>query len=175
MPKNILITGRPGVGKTTVIKKVLAVLNLKPCGFYTEEIREGGERRGFTVRTFSGRNGILAHVDNRSGPRVGKYGVDVESFESTALPELEGAIGGKRLIVIDEIGRMELFSTRFRDLVIQSLDGPAPLLGVIGEKGNEFVNSVKRRSDVRLFRITMENRDSIIPGILKALDEIVQG
>lgn len=174
MVKNVLITGRPGVGKTTAIKNILTVLDLKPGGFYTEEIREGRERSGFRIKTFGGKSGILAHTDNRSGPRVGKYGVDIKSFESTALPELEDAIGNKRLIVVDEIGKMELFSQRFKDLVLQSLDGPTPLLGVITEKGNVFVSSIKQRNDVKLFRITTENRDAVISDILESLNEIMQ-
>ncbi|MFQ5957268.1 MAG: nucleoside-triphosphatase, partial [Candidatus Brocadiales bacterium] len=75
MVKNILITGRPGVGKTTVVKKVLSALDIKPGGFYTEEIRAGKERQGFMIKTFGGKSGVLAHVDNRGGPRVGRYGV----------------------------------------------------------------------------------------------------
>lgn len=172
MVKNILITGRPGVGKTTVIKRVISTLDLKPGGFYTEEIREGRVRKGFRIKTFSGKSGILAHADNRSGPRVGKYGVDMKSFESTALPELEHAIGNRELVVIDEIGKMELFSHRFKDLVLKSLDGPAPVLGVIMESGNGFISDIQQRKDVRLFRITLGNRDTIVPDILKSVDEL---
>lgn len=169
MVKNILMTGRPGVGKTTAVKKILSALDLRPGGFYTEEIRAGRERKGFAIKTFGGKSGILAHIDNRGGPRVGKYGVDIRSFESTALPELEDAIGSKKLIVIDEIGKMENFSCRFKDLVLQALDGPAPVLGVVTESGNGFISGIKQRKDVRLFRITLQNRDTIIPDILKLL------
>lgn len=171
MIKNILITGRPGVGKTTAVKKVLSALNRKPGGFYTEEIRVGGVRKGFAIKTFGGRNGILAHVDNRGGPKVGRYGVDVKSFESTALPELEEAISNRRLIVIDEIGKMELFSARFKDLVLQALDAPVPVLGVIKDSGNGFISGIKQRADVMLFKITPVNRDTVIPDVLESLNK----
>lgn len=172
--KNILITGRPGVGKTTAIKRILSGCNVKPGGFYTEEIRVGGERKGFTVKTFDGKSGILAHKDNKNGPRVGRYGVDLESFESTALPGLEDAINDRKLVVIDEIGKMELFSRRFKGLVLEALDGPAPVLGVITESGNGFIRDIRQRKDVRLYRITPANRDGIIPDILKCLEELME-
>jgi nucleoside-triphosphatase len=171
MKKNLLITGRPGAGKTTLAMKVIEASGLSPGGFYTEEIRVAGDRKGFKIKTFGGREGTLAHVEHKDGPRVGKYSVDVESFESIALPELETALQGSQLIVIDEIGKMELFSQRFKELVIKALDGPYPLLGVIKEHGNGFIQEIKTRPDVRLFTLTLQNRNSLLQEILDALKE----
>ncbi len=173
--KNILITGRPGVGKTTAIKKVLSALDIRPRGFYTEEIRDGRERRGFTVKTFGGRDCVLAHTDIQGVPRVGRYGVDVTSFENTALPELEEAVGRREIIVIDEIGKMEMFSNRFKNLVLQALDGPAPVLAVISESGNGFTDGIKKRKDVKLFTLSRQARDALIPDIATLLDALTRG
>ncbi|MEE9558386.1 MAG: NTPase [Candidatus Brocadiales bacterium] len=173
--KNILITGRPGVGKTTAIKKVLSALDIRPRGFYTEEIRDGRERKGFTVKTFGGRDCVLAHTDIQGVPRVGRYGVDVTSFENTALPELEEAVGKQEIIVIDEIGKMEMFSNRFKNLVLQALDGPAPVLAVISESGNGFINGIKKRKDVKLFMLSRQARDALIPDIATLLDALTRG
>ncbi len=173
MKKNILITGRPGVGKTTLTMKVIESAGLSPRGFYTEEIRTGRDRKGFRIKTFGGREGVLAHVGHTGSPRVGKYGVDVESFESIALPEVEEALQGCQIIVIDEIGKMELFSKRFKELVIQALDSPYPLLGVIKDYGDGFIQGIKARPDVRLFTLTVENRGSILPEILETLKESI--
>lgn len=173
--KNILITGRPGVGKTTAIKKVLSALDIRPRGFYTEEIRDGRERRGFTVKTFGGRDCVLAHTDIQGVPRVGRYGVDVTSFENTALPELEEAVGKREIIVIDEIGKMEMFSNRFKNLVLQALDGPAPVLAVISESGNGFIDGIKKRKDVKLFTLSRQARDALIPDIATLLDALTRG
>ncbi|MHC4197025.1 MAG: NTPase [Planctomycetota bacterium] len=173
--KNILITGRPGVGKTTAIKKVLSALDIRPRGFYTEEIRDGRERRGFTVKTFGGRDCVLAHTDIQDVPRVGRYGVDVTSFENTALPELEEAVGKREVIVIDEIGKMEMFSNRFKNLVLQALDGPAPVLAVISESGNGFIDGIKKRKDVKLFTLRLQTRDALIPDIATSLDALTRG
>lgn len=173
--KNILITGRPGVGKTTAIKKVLSALDIKPRGFYTEEIRAGKERKGFRVKTFGGRDCILAHTDIQGPPRVGRYGVDITSFEDTALPELEEAASNREIIIIDEIGKMELFSNRFADLVSQALDGPTPVLAVISESGNSFIGGIRKRKDVRLFILTRQTRDALVPEIIKSLEARLHG
>lgn len=169
MTKNILITGRPGIGKTTLVKRLVERLGIRPRGFYTEEIRLGSERKGFSIKTFSGKEGILAHADLRSPHRVGRYGVDIKAFEDIALPELEDAIKGEKLVVVDEIGKMELFSERFRSLIIRALESPTPLLGVIKESGDGFVRAIKERRDVRLFTLTLDNRDAILEEILAHL------
>ncbi|HHT9152881.1 MAG TPA: nucleoside-triphosphatase, partial [Candidatus Hypogeohydataceae bacterium YC40] len=146
---------------------------LKPKGFYTEEIRVGRDRKGFKIKTFGRREGVLAHVEYKGKPRVGKYGVDVGSFESVALPEVEAALQDSQIIVIDEIGKMELFSQKFRELVINALDSPYPLLGVIKDYGDGFIQKIKARQDVWLFTVTMENRSSLLQEILNALKDIM--
>lgn len=173
MKKNLLITGRPGVGKTTLTMKVIAASGLIPKGFYTEEIRVGRDRKGFRIKTFEGKEGVLAHIEWKGRPRVGKYGVDVESFEAIALPELETALRDSQIIVVDEIGKMELFSHGFKELVTKVLDSPYPLLGVIKDYGDGFIQEIKARRDVRIFTLTMENRNSLQPEISNALKDIV--
>lgn len=161
MPKNVLITGSPGIGKTTVIKNILPLLNVKAGGFFTEEIRVKGGREGFAVETLDGQKGILAHVNFKSPFKVGKYGVDVQSFEKVAIPTIESAIKDKELIVIDEIGKMELFSERFKEAVIKALNSDKPVLGVIKKGSDGFINAIKARSDVKIFTVTYGNRNTI--------------
>src|SRR5262249_57444753 len=79
----LLLTGRPGVGKTTVIRAVADALPRgRLGGFFTDEIRVRGERRGFALVTFEGRRLTLAHVERHGPPRVGKYGADVDALEA---------------------------------------------------------------------------------------------
>ena len=103
------------------------LLGVDAGGFYTEEIRVMDRRMGFRIITLDGKDGILAHVDCNSNYKVGKYRVDLDSFESVAIPTLEKAIKDKAIIVIDEIGKMELFSMKFKELVSNILDGEKPL------------------------------------------------
>jgi nucleoside-triphosphatase len=160
--KNLFITGLPGMGKTTLIRKVLERLPsvVSASGFYTAEIRESGERVGFAVNTLDGRCGLLAHVRIGGRARVGRYGVDVAGFEVLVLPLL--ATGQAPLYVVDEIGKMECFSRAFCDKVRALLDSRAPVFGTIALKGGGFIAEVKARNDVALFEVTVMNRD-ILP------------
>lgn len=95
--KNVLVTGRPGVGKTSVVEAVAREFPQAGGGFTTSEIRERGVREGFRVTTLDGKSAVLAHVNFRERVRVGKYGVDVPAFEQLALPAMEDAILRRRI------------------------------------------------------------------------------
>jgi len=166
----LLLTGPPGVGKTTVVHKVLSGITIKAGGFYTQEIREGGRRVGFALKTLDGDEGVLAHIDYQGRHRVGRYGVDLALFEGTALPALERAVRAKDLLVIDEIGRMELFSRRFQEIVLRVLDQDEQhLLGVIHQGKGTFVESIRRRADVEVIGVSRANRDGLPPRLVARL------
>jgi len=169
--KNILLTGRPGVGKTTLIKKVLRKLSLNVGGFHTGEIRERGVRVGFELITLSGRRGILAHKNIRSPHRVGKYGVNLKDLDELGVVELWRAIQEEELVVIDEIGKMELFSDRFKKAVMAALDSEKPVLGTIMQKSSPFADSIKRRPDVEVIEVTEGNREELVNVIAKEVSE----
>ncbi len=157
--KNVLITGKPGSGKTTLVRRILPELaELDPQGFYTEEIRERGDRKGFLLVGLDGRTTTLAHVTIRSPFRVGKYHVDIAGFEAF-LRSLPGPEARNRLIVIDEIGKMECQSSIFRPLVAGYLDSRAAVLATIALKGDRFIEEVKTRQDCTLLEINPSNRD----------------
>lgn len=164
--KNILLTGVPGIGKTTVIQKVLAEVSVKVGGFYTREIREGGIRTGFRIISLNGEEGILAHKDLKSRWRIGKYGVNIEDMERVGVTALEKALQESDLIVIDEIGKMELFTKRFRTVVLQCLDSPKDVLGTIQIKRMPFLDSIRSRDDVTLVKVTTANRNDLPENIL---------
>ena len=132
---NLLSTGPPGIGKTTVLERVVA--SLPPAvatGFLTRELRERGVRHGFAIETLDGHTAVLASVRSDTGPRVGRYRVRVAALDAVAVPTL-AARPGVRLIVVDEIGKMESLSNRFADAVRTALDSPVPLLGTIARSG----------------------------------------
>ncbi len=166
---NILITGPPGIGKTTLIRNVCSALaDQRMAGFYTEEIRHDGERRGFDLVGLNGERTLLAHVDIRSPFRVGKYGVDIDSLDRfiQTLPCLEPATD---LIIIDEIGKMECFSAAFRRLTQNALASETPVVASVAQRGGGFIAEVKERWDVRLFNMGWDNRDHLLPQIIGQL------
>ncbi|MGC8838649.1 MAG: nucleoside-triphosphatase [Anaerolineae bacterium] len=159
----MLLTGRPGIGKTTVIMRFLQRVPSRRCrGFYTQECRDGSRRVGFLVITLTGDCTLFAHEAFPRRYTVGKYGVDVEAFEDLVLPELEAQGEAVDLIILDEIGKMESLSLRFQKAVWQVLDGPVPVLGTIPLRGGgPFIERVRVRSDVTLWPVTPDNRDAL--------------
>lgn len=164
---NILLTGPPGVGKTTVIMRLAESLAGRAvAGFYTEEIRRAGHRQGFRAVTFSGHTATLAHVSFKSQWRVGRYGVDVSAFENLVLPELARQC---ELMLIDEIGKMECFSSRFVTAVRELLYGATPIVATVASKGGGFIGEVKARTDVETCEVIHANRDELPQSLAEQL------
>jgi len=158
--KNILLTGPPRCGKSTLIAKLVKQFRQPVTGFFTREIREKGQRVGFAILTMDGKEGVLAHKDSRSEIRVSKYGVNIEDLDQIAVPSM---IPNKpdQFVVIDEIGKMECFSLLFRETLIKVLDSPHPVIGSIALKGGPFIQKIKERKDVLLVTVSEKNRDSL--------------
>ncbi len=129
-------------------------------GFFTEEIRVRGERRGFALVTFDGRRAVMAHVERHGAPRVGKYGVDVPTLEAVSRSAL-AVRRGVALYLVDEIGKMECLSPGFVDATRALLDAGVPLVATVGQRGGGFIAEVKRRPDVTLWEVTRANRDAL--------------
>lgn len=166
--KNLLITGNPGVGKTTVLVWLAEYLaEYHPAGFITREIREEGVRKGFLLVSCSGQKRVLSHVDISSPVRVGKYKIDLSGFEEF-LKEIHLTEEGTELVMIDEIGKMECYSPLFRTSVMTLLDSDQPFIATIGKRGNPFMEAIKSRSDVKLVEVTLRNRESVRDDLLAA-------
>ena len=163
MPKTpkILLSGRPGSGKTTVIQVTLDRIDRDAAGFFTSEIRKGRKRTGFSLQLLSGEEHTLASVDFESPHRVSKYGVDIDVLDAVAVPEIERAIEDRRLLVVDEIGKMELFSEAFQDAVERAFDSGIPILGTILSKSHPFADRIRQRDDVEIVEVTESNRDRL--------------
>src|SRR5262245_26957985 len=161
--KNLLLTGPPGCGKTTVVRRLIGRLaDLRLAGFYTQELREGGARVGFeAVGLSTGRRGLLAHARSRSRLRVGRYGVEPAALATLCQAELGGRAGGSDLFVVDEIGKMELMCGEVVAAVRLLLDGQAPLVATVAMKGGGLIAEVKARPEAQLLEVTEENRDRL--------------
>lgn len=158
--RNILMTGPPRCGKSTVIEKIIAGLCLPGTGFFTRELREKGRRVGFEIVTLDGKRAILAHAAIESATRVGKYGVSLDNLERIAVPSMIPS-SPDQIVVIDEIGKMECVSTSFCSSLVRALDAPNVVLGSIALKGGQFIENIKRRPDVELVHVSERNRDGL--------------
>jgi len=187
--KNIFISGEPRCGKTTLIKEIIEDLKLEAGGFYTSEIREAGERIGFEIRTLNGRKGILAHKDFQSPYRVGSYKVNIKDLEEIGVSSIlkvlkEGKpctisqknersqktiqkmVRGK-VIIIDEIGKMEMKSSEFKQAVLAALASENRVLGTLKLTPDSFTDKVRKRKDVKIFYLTKENKEEVKKEIIK--------
>lgn len=182
--RHVLLTGRPGVGKTTVVRRLADRLTeaggdasengtgggrgldagppaLEVAGFLTEEIREEGERKGFrAVALPGGEARTMAHREIEGGPRVAAYGVDVAAVDALAAETLDPD-RAPDVWLVDEIGKMECLSGRFVEAVRALLDGDRPVVATVGGGGSEFMEAVRRREDAALWRVTRDNRDAL--------------
>lgn len=171
---NILITGHPGIGKTTIIQKVISGLKgVRMQGFFTREIREEGVRKGFKIITLDGKEGLLAHVDFKSNYRVSKYKVNIKDIERLIIPALTPE-RGSQLILFDEVGRMELYCPQFKSVLRRTLDSSKPVFGTIQLKAESFVDLVKRRKDVKLIEVDLNNRDALPQEIIGLLSKLLE-
>jgi nucleoside-triphosphatase len=166
----LLLTGNPSVGKTTVLAK--AVNALKKEGFsvggmVSREVRDGGVRVGFEILDLnSGRHGWLAHVNQHSGPQVGRYHVNVEDLNSVGAKAVADAVEKCDVVAIDEVGPMELFSEKFKEATRKALESGKPVLAVVHWKASDrLIGEAKSRDDAETFTVTHENRE-LLPSAL---------
>src|SRR5262249_40060211 len=149
--KNLLLTGAPGCGKTTVLERVTEHLaDLRLAGFLTVEVREHGKRVGFEAIGLGGRRAILAHVRIRSPLSVGRYGVRPGRRVPLIDEELVRPPGTVDACLIDEIGKMECHCTQFISSMRALLGGPVPVLATVALRGSGFIAEVKQRPDVHV-------------------------
>ncbi|MDH5695261.1 MAG: NTPase [Dehalococcoidia bacterium] len=162
MKQVYLLTGQPGTGKTSLLKQAIAGMKGKAGGFYTEEIRSQELRQGFRLVTLDGRSAILAHIYFHSPYRVSKYGVDVDSLDKVGVSAINQAAEEYDLVVIDEIGKMELFSAKFREAVSHILKSEKRLLGTIMLSPNPFADAIKRQPQVNVITVTRANHPQVL-------------
>jgi nucleoside-triphosphatase len=165
----ILLEGQPGVGKTTLAIAVVEALTergVEVSGFTTEEIREWGSRAGFAIEAIGGGREVMAHVDYSGPPRVGKYGVDLEALEQVALPALDSR---SDVLVIDELGKMELHSRALRDAVTVAMQKDANVVATVQASAHPFTDALKSRDDVNVLQVTRANRDELRDRVVATL------
>ena len=164
MPR-ILLTGPPRSGKTTLVSRLageLTASGIAVGGFLTREIREGGQRVGFTVEEIGGSTALLAHVTLTGGPMIGRYHVNVAAFEALALHAIEQTTQHGRIAIIDELGQMELFSDAFVSAFNRLLDQAIPVVATIHACQHPVTDPIKQRSGIELLEVHRDNADTLL-------------
>ena len=159
------------MGKTTIIKQAIDVIKRKAGGFYTREIRQRGVRQGFEIVTLDGASAILAHLNIDSPYRVGKYGIDIKNLDTVGVSALRRAMQECEIVVIDEIGKMELFSKAFREAVLEVLNSRKKVLGTIMLPPHPWADQIKKDPRVTLLQVSRANRQQMLEEVTIWLED----
>ena len=171
----LLLTGSPGIGKTTVLLKIVEALKAKGYrvgGMVSREVRESGTRVGFEILNLeTNKRGWLAHVNQKTGPQVGKYRVNLEDLNHVGVDAILNAVKDCDVVAIDEIGPMELFSENFKQAVKEAVESGKLVIGVIHWRAKDkLIERVKAREDAEIFTVTYENRSKLYQHILDKIE-----
>ncbi len=164
------LTGSPGTGKSTVVRRVveeLKQIGIKVGGMTTADIRSGSERIGFEIRNLrTDEAGVLAHVNQSTGPRIGRYHVNSSDLDRIGAAGVESAVSTEQLVVIDEVGPMELTSTRFKESVRAALISGKAILGTVHRNAQDpLVRAIRSDPSIEIHEVTYANRHAL-PKIL---------
>ncbi|MDI6707512.1 MAG: NTPase [Candidatus Thermoplasmatota archaeon] len=168
----MFVTGKPGSGKTSLILKAadeLTKKGLKVGGFVTQDIRAGNKRVGFKIKDLATqREGILAHVEQKEGPRVSKYRVNISDLEGIGVKAVEAAKESADWIIIDEIGKMELYSKKFEEVIRETLSSGKNILATVHwDYEHPLILEIKR--DYKVYFLGKDNWSETLENILRRI------
>jgi nucleoside-triphosphatase len=170
----LFISGSPGIGKTTVLLRTVEALKTwgyRVGGMISREVREGGTRVGFEILDLANnKTGWLAHINQKVGPQVGKYRVNLEDLNRVGVYAILYAVENLDVIAIDEIGPMELYSEKFKEAVEKAVKSSKLVVGIVHWKARDkLIDMIKAREDAEIFIVTYENRDKLHQTIIERI------
>ncbi|MEG1255322.1 nucleoside-triphosphatase [Clostridium sp.] len=174
MGNKVLFSGYPRIGKTTILKKIVQMIGECNCiGFYTEEVRNGFDRIGFDCVSLDGKRQRIADVDLQSDVRIGRYGINIKAFEDFALQTISNYSSRNKIIIIDEIGPIQLLSTKFKQQIGNILSGTNCVIGTIFYDKHPDIDEMKKLPGIKIYSINNENRNTISENIFHEIQGLI--
>jgi nucleoside-triphosphatase len=173
-PVKIGITGLPGSGKTQTLLRIIQLLEQEGVvvgGMVTEPIIEKQRRTGFQITNWlTKEHAVFAHETLKSRIRSGRYGVNLQALEDVGTRALKEARESADVIVIDEVGKMEVESEIFTKAVVESLDASKSIVMTLHKKSrNPLLQDIRRRDELRLLEVTPVNKNLLAFKIVRLL------
>ena len=162
----MLVTGKPGIGKTSILRRTVKELKNRKYevgGMICREVREGGVRIGFEIMDLSTETrGWLAHVNQPTGPKIGKYHVNLTDLEVIGVGAILDALQNADVLAVDELGPMEFSSTAFSKALVKAVETIKPMMGTIHYGlENSIIDSIKKREETEILKVTYKNRENL--------------
>jgi nucleoside-triphosphatase len=176
----LLLTGSPGIGKTSILLRIVEALKAKGYGvggMISREVRVEGGRVGFEILDLkTGRKGWLAHVTQKEGPQVGRYRVNLTDLDGIGVEAITNAVADSDVVAIDEIGPMELHSRKFLEALTKAVESRKLIVGVVHQRASgNLMTELKSRDDAEVFIVKLENRGKMDKQLSKEALDFLSG
>lgn len=172
--KNLFITGKPGSGKTQLIKELLLAYSDSVGGFYIEEVMENGKRMGFRIKNFSGGNEIFVYKGMESEVKLNKYGINLKIMEDIGVKSMAEALENKKLIVVDELGTIECMSGYFGETFAKCIASPKNVIATLRYQSKPFTQEVQKFADTKMVLLTKENYVKVKDGVRQWVENVLR-
>ena len=174
MGRTLILSGTPGIGKTTLIKAVIKELGDQAGGFFSEEILGPGGRKGYKLVTLDGQWGIMAHADFKSKSNFGRFGVETHIIDRLGAGAINAALTDKPIVVIDEIGKITMFSSQFQSAAVKAVGSPKVVLATAMSDNHPWLMALKAFPGVTVWEVTKKNRNALVKQVLEWVETAVQ-
>ncbi|MBP7689817.1 MAG: AAA family ATPase [Thermoflexales bacterium] len=171
MGRTLILSGTPGIGKTTLIKAVIKELGDQAGGFFSEEILGPGGRKGYKLVTLDGQWGIMAHADFKSKSNFGRFGVETHIIDKLGAGAINAALTDKPIVVIDEIGKITMFSSQFQSAAVKAVGSPKVVLATAMSDNHPWLMALKAFPGVTVWEVTKKNRSALVKQALEWVNQ----
>ena len=167
-----LIVGDRGVGKSTLIRRVLKELNRPVFGFETKKEEQLEDPiRGCPIYIYDAGKAHFQTLENLIGYHKERDIPAITAAFDRYSPRLMGPGAKNAVVELDEIGFLEAKSDAFCQAVLHLLEGKNPVIAAVKNREHPFLDAVRNHPNARCFYITAENRNALYEEVLAFLKQ----